>query len=362
MSLARALLVALGFALLFLPFKGISGALWMFGVLAVSIPAFKGLGRLASRRTFRLPLVPKVNPMVLYAATLASLLCVPLVAGGYVIDVLVLACIYVILAEGLNVVVGFSGMLSLGFVAFYAIGAYAYALLTTDAGIGFWVAMPVSAVVAALAGGLLALPALRLRGDYLALVTLGFGEIVRLVLNNWDSVTHGPNGISGIPRPALAGFGLDRLEHYYYLALMMVVVSLAVIRNVRESKIGRAWVAIREDEIAASASGINTLLYKFYANAFGAFFAGLAGVLYAAKMQFISPESFSFFESVIVLCMVILGGLGSITGVVLGATLLVVLPEMLRDVQAYRMLVLGAGLVALMIFRPQGIMGRRHAS
>ena len=362
MSLARLFLIALGFAVLFLPFKGISGALWMFGALAVALPALKGLAHLASRREVRLPSIPKINPMVLYAAALAVLVCVPIIARGYVIDVLVLAAIYVILAEWLNVVVGFTGLLSLGFVAFYVIGAYTYALLTTQAGIGFCVAMPVSALVAAAAGGLLALPALRLRGDYLALVTLGFGEIVRLVLNNWDSVTHGPNGISGIPRPALAGFSLDRLEHYYYLALVMVVISLAVIRNVRESKIGRAWVAIREDEIAASASGINTLLFKFYANAFGAFFAGLAGVLYAAKMQFVSPESFTFFESVIVLCMVILGGLGSITGVVLGATLLVVLPELLRDVQAYRMLVLGAGLVALMIFRPQGIMGRRHAS
>lgn len=356
----RALIVPLWFALLFLPFKGIEGATIMFISLALAIAAVRWVGTLGGG--IRMPAIPKPNPVIAYTVLLIAMLAVPVMARGYVVDVLLLACIYVILAEGLNVVVGFTGLLSLGFVAFYAIGAYAYALLSTKAGLGFWVAMPMSAAFAAITGGILALPALRLRGDYLALVTLGFGEIVRLVLNNWDSVTNGPNGISNIPRPEIAGFALNRLEHFYYVALALAVLSIIVIRNVRYSKVGRAWVAIRENEIAASASGIDILRYKFYANMFGAFFAGVAGTLFAAKMQFVSPESFTFFESVIVLCMVILGGLGSIAGVLMGAMLLVVLPEMLRDVQAYRMLALGAGLVALMIFRPQGIMGRRNAS
>jgi branched-chain amino acid transport system permease protein len=295
-------------------------------------------------------------------AVLPLLLALPFFAGGYLLDVLVLTGIYVILAQGLNVVVGYAGLLNLGFAAFYAIGAYTYALLSTRLGMGFWPSLPLATGAAAMAGALLSVPALRLRGDYLAIVTLGFGEIVRLVLNNWDSLTNGPNGISGIPRPSLFGLELASIGNFYYFVLAAAALSVLVIRNVCTSRVGRAWLAIREDETAASASGINAMAYKFYAISFGAFFAGLAGALFAAKMQFVSPESFTFMESVIVLCMVILGGQGSIRGVVLGAALLVILPELLREAQGYRMLVLGVGLVLLMIFRPQGLLGRKHAS
>jgi len=280
----------------------------------------------------------------------------------YIVDIAILTGIYIILAEGLNVVVGFTGLLNLGFVAFYAIGAYTYALITTKLGLGFWSAMPVAVGLSTVAGFFLAFPALRLRGDYLAIVTLGFGEIVRLVLNNWDSMTGGPNGVLGIPTVSIMGVSLGDLDYYYYFVLVNVVIAVLIIRNVISSKLGRAWIAIREDEIASSAVGINTVMYKLYSFAFGAFWAGLAGSLFAAKLQFVSPESFTFMESVIVLCMVILGGLGSINGVIIGALILVLLPEFLRDIQMYRMLALGAGLVVLMIFRPQGLMGGKSVS
>jgi len=276
--------------------------------------------------------------------------------------VTILAGIYIILALGLNVVVGFAGLLNLGFVAFYAIGAYTYALLNTKFGFGFWSALPFCMALTSAAGFLLAIPALRLRGDYLAIVTLGFGEIVRLILNNWDSVTRGPNGISGISRPLILSFSMGSLISYYYLVLVFVLLTLFITKRVYSSKIGRAWIALREDEIAASIVGIDTTKYKLYAFAFGAFWAGLAGAVFAGKMQFVSPESFTFMESVLILCMVILGGLGSITGVILGAFILVLLPEILREVQLYRMLALGIGLVLLMVFRPQGLLGGKGVS
>jgi branched-chain amino acid transport system permease protein len=259
-------------------------------------------------------------------------------------------------------VVGYTGLLNLGFAAFYAIGAYSYALLNTMLGIGFWSALPLSVIITTVAGFLLAFPALRLRGDYLAIVTLGFGEIVRLVLNNWDSLTKGPNGISGIDAPTFFGASLGNLSAYYYLVLFFVLLTVFVMRRVEDSKIGRAWIAIREDEIATSAMGISTMRYKLYACAFGAFWAGIAGCLFAAKMRFVSPESFTFMESVLMLCMVIIGGIGSISGVIVGAVLLVFLPELLREAQLYRMLVVGCGLVFLMVFRPQGIFGRKNVS
>jgi branched-chain amino acid transport system permease protein len=205
-------------------------------------------------------------------------------------------------------------------------------------------------------------PALRLKGDYLAIVTLGLGEIVRLVLNNWDGFTKGPNGISGIAPPYLAGMPLGRISDYYYLVLVFVLLSFVVMKRVQDSKIGRAWIAIREDGVASAAMGINTMMYKLYSVAFGAFWAGLAGCLFAAKMRFVSPESFTFMESVLILCMVIIGGIGSIAGVIIGAVVLVFLPEVLRDAQMYRMLVVGCGLVFLMVFRPQGLFGRQSVS
>lgn len=356
MSVFRVLLVASWFSLLFLPFKGPVPAAIMFVsvVLVITLlsflkrvkPAFKGL------RIFELSLSYK---RYLIPVMIAFLLFYPFIMKDYYVDIAILAGIYIILALGLNVVVGFTGLLNLGFVAFYAIGAYTYALLNVKLGLGFWESLPVCLFASTLSGALLAIPALRLRGDYLAIVTLGFGEIIHLILNNWDSLTGGPNGITGIAPPVLYGMSLGRLNRYYYLVLFAVFICYIIIRRVKESRIGRAWIAIREDEISAGAMGINVMLYKLYAFSFGALWAGLGGALFAGKMQFVSPESFTFIESVFILCMVILGGLGSIEGVVMGAVVLVVLPEVLRGVQSYRMLTLGAGLILMMIFRPHGL-------
>lgn len=357
-------IIALWFSFLFLPFKGIKAAILLFVILTFAIPLFKYALNLIKKihlpaDTFR-SYVPSDKRYLFFL--LVPLMTAPFFAEDYIIDVVINSGIYIILALGLNIVVGFAGLLNLGFVAFYAIGAYSYALINTKLGLGFWSAMPVSVLLTMLSGFLLAVPALRLRGDYLALVTLGFGEIVRLVLNNWDSFTKGPNGISGIMPPYIFNISLGKLSYYYYLVLIFVVISVFVIRRVHDSKTGRAWISLREDEIASSAMGINTTLYKLYSFAFGSFWAGLAGCLFAAKMRFISPESFTFMESVLILCMVILGGLGSIAGVVIGAVILVFLPEALRGVETYRMLAMGCGMVLLMVFRPQGLFGGKNVS
>ncbi len=370
-SLLRGVLIALWFSLLFLPFKGPVPSLMLFVVLSLVLIAFVFLReyghtvaakwgaaakRIRSGRTVR-PSSPAIRGLLL-----VMLLAVPFFLKDYLLDVAILSGIYIILALGLNVVVGFTGLLNLGFVAFYAVGAYAYALLTVKIGLGFWEALPLSLVLTTVCGFILAVPALRLRGDYLAIVTLGFGEIVRLILNNWDSLTGGPNGIPGIAFPHAFGLSLATLGRYYYVTLAAVLLTYVVVSRVRSSRIGRAWIAIREDEIGASSMGINTVRYKLYSFAFGAFWAGLAGVLFAAKMRFVSPESFTFMESVLIICMVILGGLGSIGGVIIGSVILVALPEVLREVQSYRMIALGAGLILIMIFRPQGLFGGQKIS
>ncbi len=364
----RPLIISLWLALLFLPFRGIKAAGVLFIVMSAAIPAFKFLsGHLSpllknmhsSVENFRRYL-PTDSRFLFFLLIPAAAL--PFAAQGYIIDVTIISGIYIILALGLNVVVGFTGLLNLGFVAYYAIGAYSFAILNTKLDMGFWSALPLSTLITVIGGFLFAVPAGRLKGDYLALVTLGFGEIVRITLNNWDSFTNGPNGISGITPPYFFNIELTSLFGYYYLVMFFVVIAIVVIRRIHSSKIGRAWIAIREDEIAASAMGINNTLYKLYSVAFGAFWAGLAGSLFAAKMRFISPESFTFMESVLILSMVIVGGLGSIAGVIVGAVILVLLPEMLREVQLYRMLALGAGLVLLMIFRPQGLFGGKSVS
>ncbi|MBN2654757.1 MAG: branched-chain amino acid ABC transporter permease [Nitrospirae bacterium] len=292
----------------------------------------------------------------LYIIT-ASAVLFPLMLTSYYLDIFIMAGIYMLLALGLNVIVGLTGQLHLGFAGSYAIGAYTYALLNTYFGLSFWLCLPVSALSASFAGILLSMPAIRLRGDYLAIVTLGFGEITRIVLNNWDSVTRGPNGISGIAAPSVAGISLSGLRRYYYLVMALVVLAVFITKRVEQSRTGRAWMAIREDEIAASSMGINTTKYKIYAFVFGSLWAGVAGQLFAAKMQFVSPESFTFIESVFILCMVILGGLGNTYGVLIGAFIIAILPEALRGIESYRMLIVGLGLVVMMIFRPQGIIG-----
>lgn len=357
--LLRYCATALFAALLFLPFKGLKAAGIMFiGVLALlsAVSLLKKTKIIDAIKAIHIPEIGRVRTFFIPVLLIASA-AFPFILKDYYIDVIIMSGIYILLALGLNIIVGFTGLLNLGFAAFYAIGAYTYAILNTKIGLGFWASLPISASFAALAGLLLAIPALRLRGDYLAIVTLGFGEIVRLVLNNWDSLTNGPNGITGISRPLLMGFSLAQLQYYYYLVFVIVIFAVVVIKRVESSRIGRAWIAIKENEIAASSMGINTTKYKLYAFTFGTFWAGIAGILFSAKMQFVSPESFTFMESILILSMIILGGIGNTYGAIIGAFILVLLPEMLREVQLYRMLILGIGLVLLMIFRPQGIVG-----
>jgi branched-chain amino acid transport system permease protein len=305
-------------------------------------------------------LTQRIDRRILYALTLAAAVAIPLGLNRYYIDVLTQVGIYVTLALGLNIVVGLAGLLNLGFIAFYAVGAYAYGLLATRVDLSFWQVLPFGAALAAIFGVLLATPALRLRGDYLAIVTLGFGEMIRIVLNNWDSLTGGPNGIIGIARPRLFGFTFSHPIHYYYLILAIVVLTIFVVDRLNQSRLGRAWTAMRDDEVAAEAMGIDLVKTKLLAFGLGATWAGLAGVFFASKMTFISPESFTFFESVLVLCMVVLGGIGSIPGVILGAAMLLILPEMMRQFALYRMLVFGAAMVGMMVMRPKGLLAARR--
>ncbi len=236
--------------------------------------------------------------------------------------------------------------------------AYSYALLNHHYGLSFWLALPVGALLGALFGVLLGFPVLRLRGDYLAIVTLGFGEIIRVVLENWNELSFGPSGIADIPRPALFGhqFSLDGSARFlYYIMIAFVVFTILVVGRLQHSRIGRAWIALREDEIACQAMGIDKARTKLTAFALGATWAGMMGVVFAAKTTFINPASFTFLESAMILAIVVLGGMGSVAGVVTGAFILILLPEHLRAFSDYRMLIFGALMVIMMVFRPQGI-------
>ena len=301
----------------------------------------------------------------------------PFTASRGAVDVVTLALIYVMLGLGLNIVVGFAGLLVLGYAAFYAVGAYTYALLAQHYGLSFWLSLPVAGVLAALTGFLLGLPVLRLRGDYLAIVTLGFGEITRLLLNNLNVLTGGPDGIGNIPRPTLFGlefgrrasegnatfhefFGIDYSgEHavifLYLLGLALVVLILFVINRLQRMPLGRAWEALREDEIACRSLGLNPTVIKLSALTLSAAFAGLAGAFFAARQGYINPESFTFIESAMVLAIVVLGGMGSQLGVMLAAIAITALPELAREFNEYRMLAFGLVMVLMMIWRPQGL-------
>ncbi len=314
-----------------------------------------------------------------WIAVIAGAFALPLVASRGMIDIATLALIYVMLGLGLNIVVGFAGLLDLGYVAFYAVGAYSYALIAQQIGWSFWQCLPISIALAALAGFLLGFPVLRLRGDYLAIVTLGFGEIIRLLLNNLDTWTGGPNGIGGIPKPTFFGlemartasqpdamtfhafFGLtyrsvDAVIFMYLLALCLVLMTWWIVNRLIRMPIGRAWEALREDEIACRSLGLNPTLIKLSAFTLGAAFGGMAGAFFAARQGFINPESFTFIESAIVLAIVILGGMGSPLGVIIAAIALTVLPEIARQFEQYRMLIFGAVMVSIMIWRPQGLL------
>jgi branched-chain amino acid transport system permease protein len=282
----------------------------------------------------------------------------PFVSSTYQTNIMTTALMYVVLGLGLNIVVGQAGLLNLGYVAFYAAGAYTYALLYHHFGVGFWVALPLGALAATILGVLLALPILRLQGDYLAIVTLGFGEITRLVLENWNEFSFGPSGISGIPRPGLFGMEMgmhDATVYLYFLMIMLCIITIFVVNRLQDSRIGRALLALREDEIACQAMGIDKTRVKLTAFALGSTWAGLVGVIFAAKTTFVNPASFTFLESAMILSSVVLGGTGSIIGIIIGALLLILLPEYLRAFSDYRMLLFGFIMVIMMIFRPQGI-------
>jgi branched-chain amino acid transport system permease protein len=326
--------------------------------------------------------------IALVAATLLVLPFALAYVGTAWVRITNLAILFVLLALGLNIVVGFAGLLDLGYIAFFAVGAYAYALLASPHfGLHwpFWVILPIGALVAALFGILLGAPTLKLRGDYLAIVTLGFGEIVRIFLNNLGSpvnITNGPRGIARIDSFKLGGFDFSRTEtflglvfsgpiKYYYLLLLVMIGVIFVCVRLQNSRVGRAWEAVREDEVAARAMGINTTHIKLLAFAMGASFGGVAGGMFAAIQGFISPESFVLVESIMVLAMVVLGGMGNIGGVVLGAVLLSFVPEILRftvapvqqqlfgrmlvEPEVIRMLIFGLALVLVMTLRPGGL-------
>jgi branched-chain amino acid transport system permease protein len=356
--------------LLMLPFTGPGNALRISAAAATAVALWKLLqtdvvvsllnrftGKFSRIGVASSSLVASANVSIVLIILVVTLLIVPLFLNDYYRDVLTLTCIYIVLALGLNITVGQAGLLNLGYVAFYAVGAYTYAILSTTLGLTFWPGMIVGALSAASFALLLGLPTLKLRGDYFAIVTLGLGEITRIVLNNWDGLTGGPNGISRIGRPMIGRYVLNTTLDFFYLIFFIALVSVFAMHRLISSRIGRAWIAVREDEFAAEAMGINTFRLKLLAFVLGSAWAGMTGVFFAAKMAFVSPESFTFFESVMILCMVVLGGMGSIPGIILGALLLITLPEVFRDFQDYRMLAFGIALVLMMIFRPQGLLG-----
>ncbi len=318
-----------------------------------------------------------------FGLVLAACLAMPWILSKYWLNVAILALIYVLLALGLNIVVGLAGLLDLGFVAFYAVGAYGYALGHQYLDLGFWTAIPFGAGLAACFGMVLGFPVLRMHGDYLAIVTLGFGEIIRLVLNNWIEFTGGPNGVRA-PFPTLFGveftrrakqggtpfhelFDLPYSSGTRYLFLYLVLLALVVfmtyfVARLKRMPRGRTWEALREDEIACRSLGINHVTVKLSAFSLGAMVGGLGGVFFAASQGFVNPTSFTFFESAHILAIVVLGGMGSTVGVVTAALVLTVLPETLRELADYRVLIFGILMVLMMIWRPRGLLPIRRPS
>jgi len=347
-------------------------ALWARGRRVPGLAAFGNNPALARAGTALAPFFTAV------ALTL------PLLVWGdrYFLDLGILVLTYVMLGWGLNIVVGLAGLLDLGYVAFYAVGAYSYALLATTFDLSFWVCLPLAGILAALWGVILGFPVLRLRGDYLAIVTLAFGEIIRIVLLNWTSLTGGPNGIAGIPRPTFFGlsfsmsggpdtfagfFGLEptpthRVVFLYYVILLLALLTAWVAMRIRRLPMGRAWEALREDEIACRSLGINVRNTKLTAFALGAMFGGFAGAFFATRQAFISPESFTFIESAIILAIVVMGGMGSLLGTALAALVMIGGFEVFRDLAEYRMLLFGGALVAIMVLRPRGLIASREPS
>jgi branched-chain amino acid transport system permease protein len=403
-----AFVAALIAGLLALPFVGLEthdagggtlGVRTHFDRVAIVVAAmFVGRFAIQLLRQYRHPGVPGSGRLLALLSAWGSRRAIPLTVIGvafavalpflpfssrYLVDLGTTVLIYVMLGWGLNIVVGLAGLLDLGYVAFYAVGAYTFALLAQSLGFGFWEALPFCGLMAAVFGILLGFPVLRLRGDYLAIVTLGFGEIIRIVLLNWYTVTGGPNGLQ-VPRPSFFGvpfarsapdggmtfadlFGIEfspdhRVIFLYYLILALALITNFFTLRIRRLPVGRAWEALREDEIACRALGINPTNVKLSAFAIGAMFGGFAGCFFATRQGFISPESFTFIESATILAIVVLGGMGSQLGVVLAAIVLVTLPEFGRAFAEFRMLVFGAAMIAIMVWRPRGLLAHREPS
>ncbi len=366
------------------PALAVSGLCLVAAVICLCGKRKSAAGALqAGAGTLARPGAPRV---IFFALGLLALCLFPFAVDVYQVNVLTQAFIWIMLGLGLNIVVGQAGLLVLGYVAFYAVGAYTYALghqMFGNSYIGFWLFLPLAGLFACAAGVLLSLPVLRLRGDYLAIVTLGFGEIVRAVLESgslslsplaalyelfsrgpapvWMTTPldfGGPAGIGGIPHPGFFGvsLGMDAgIRSIYFVSLGMALLTILAVGRLRDSRLGRSWMALREDEIACEAMGVNKVAAKLSAFALGACWAGFGGVLFAAKTSFINPTSFTFMESALILSVVVLGGLDSILGVILGSCVLIILPEYLRAFDEYRMLIFGAGMVLMMVFRPQGL-------
>jgi branched-chain amino acid transport system permease protein len=367
---------------------GIAGArafgVWgvFVGILALFLIVKNIRARLAARHRLDpkyVPLSERLNvllgrvPAKIYLVALGLfLLYFPQMTNNYMIDVAIACLVYIMLGLGLNIVVGLAGLLDLGYIAFYAVGAYTYSLLNIHFGIGFFTALPVGVALGALMGCIIGYPTLRMRGDYLAIVTMGFGEIIRIVLNNWDSLTEGPNGLMGMAKPtvwypvfshgglAWGALTIKTLPGLYYIILVFAVLTVIGVRRLDNSRIGRAWVAVREDEVAAELSGVPTTWVKLLAYALGAAFASMAGAFFAAKLSYTNPSFFILMESCVVLSIVVLGGMGSIPGIVLAGILLIAIPEVFRQLQYYRMFAFGLAMTVMMVLKPEGLVPARR--
>jgi branched-chain amino acid transport system permease protein len=301
------------------------------------------------------------NRYGVFAVLILGMALLPKFSNDYVLEILTNSFLYIVLCLGLNIVAGFAGLLDLGYAAFFAIGAYTSGILTSTYGWNFWLAIPPALFLAALVGVLVGFPTLRLRSDYLAIVTLGAGEIIRIMARNLTSLTGGPSGLIGIKRPTLFGLKLVHIAHFYYIFLIMAILSLIICHRLEHSRLGRAWKYVRDDEDVAEAMGIHKSAIKLSAYVMGAMFAGLAGCFFAAKMTAISPDSFTFLQSLMIVVAMVLGGMGKIFGMVVGAMVMVLFPEVFRTIGPLRMLVFGVILILMMVFRPQGIWPeRRH--
>lgn len=287
-----------------------------------------------------------------------ALLAVPLVIrDSYVMHIMIMTGVYMMLAVSVDIIYGYAGQLNLGQAAFYAIGAYTTALLMLRLHVSYWVAMPLSGLAAGVFGVLLGIPTLRLRGLYLGIATMGFSEMLRLILLSWDSFTRGPMGLPGIPSPTIGPLVIESKTAYYYLILFYLLATIFAVRRLVNSRVGKAWMAIREDEIAAQAMGIDLPKYKVMAFTLGAFLAGVAGSFFAVYISFVSPDAFKMMESYLIFAMPAIGGMGTTAGPLLGAIIIYVLPEATRAFAEYRMLWVGALLAVVMIVNPRGILG-----